>query len=103
MISKQRSQLTIHQPRIPKPQIPLGNKVLQLFLILLALITSVGSYHSRHKATDDLRLLAIMLSRFKMTSLEISQALLRLDDKLSIDDLKAISKQLPSPEEVRYY
>lgn len=41
-----------------------------------------------------------MLSRFKMTSLEISQALLRLDDKLSIDDLKAISKQLPSPEEV---
>ncbi|KAG2105124.1 uncharacterized protein F5147DRAFT_245959 [Suillus discolor] len=41
-----------------------------------------------------------MLSRFKMTPLEISQALLRLDDKLSIDDLKAISKQLPSPEEV---
>lgn len=41
-----------------------------------------------------------MLSRFKMTSFEISQALLRLNDKLSIDDLKAISKQLPSPEEV---
>lgn len=44
--------------------------------------------------------IAIMLSRFKMTPLEISQALLSLDDKLSTDDLKAISKQLPSPEEV---
>jgi hypothetical protein len=44
-----------------------------------------------------------MLSRFKMTPLEISQALLSFDNKLSTDDLKAISKQLPSPEEVRYY
>jgi len=42
-----------------------------------------------------------MLSRFKITPLEICQALLSLDDKISIDDLKAISKQLPSPEEVR--
>jgi hypothetical protein len=44
--------------------------------------------------------IAIMLSRFKMTPLEISQALLSFDNKLSTDDLKAISKQLPSPEEV---
>lgn len=43
-----------------------------------------------------------MLSRFKMTPPEIRQALLSLDDKMSIDDLKAISKQLPSPEEVRH-
>ncbi|OJA17689.1 hypothetical protein AZE42_11865 [Rhizopogon vesiculosus] len=44
--------------------------------------------------------IAIMLSRFKITPLEIRQALLSLDDKMSIDDLKAISKQLPSPEEI---
>jgi diaphanous 1 len=60
-------------------------------------------HRNRHKAIDKLRFLAIMLSRFKMTPLEISQALLSFDDKLSIDDLKAISKQLPSPEEVRYH
>jgi len=43
-----------------------------------------------------------MLSRFKISPLEIRQALLSLDDKMSIDDLKAINKQLPSPEEVRW-
>ena len=43
-----------------------------------------------------------MLSRFKISPLEIRQALLSLNDKMSIDDLKAINKQLPSPEEVRW-
>jgi len=42
-----------------------------------------------------------MLSRFKITALQIRHALLSFDDQLSIDDLKAISKQLPSQEEVR--
>jgi hypothetical protein len=42
-----------------------------------------------------------MLSRIKMGFPEIRQALLDIDDhRLSIDDLKAISKQLPTPEEV---
>lgn len=45
---------------------------------------------------------AIMLSRFKIGYSAIRQALLDLDDSaLSIDDLKAISKQLPTTEEVR--
>lgn len=47
-------------------------------------------------------LLAIMLSRIKMNYAEIRKALLSVDDTvLSVDDLKAISKQLPTPEEVR--
>lgn len=42
-----------------------------------------------------------MLSRIKMGLPEIRRALLELDDiKLSIDDLRAISKQLPTTEEV---
>lgn len=41
-----------------------------------------------------------MLSRIKMNFPEIRKALLDLnDDKLSFDDLKAISKQLPTAEE----
>lgn len=45
---------------------------------------------------------AIMLSHFKIGFSAIRQALLDLDDAtLSIDDLKAISKQLPTTEEVR--
>lgn len=44
--------------------------------------------------------IAIMLSRIKMNFPEIRKALLDLnDDKLSFDDLKAISKQLPTAEE----
>lgn len=45
---------------------------------------------------------AIMLSRFKIGYSAIRQALLDLDDSvLDIDDLKAISKQLPTADEVR--
>lgn len=45
---------------------------------------------------------AIMLSRFKIGYSAIRQALLDLNDSiLSIDELKAISKQLPTAEEVR--
>ena len=44
---------------------------------------------------------AIMLSRIKMDNIEIRRCMLEVDDeKLSIDDLKAIGKQLPSSEEV---
>ncbi|KAH7922962.1 FH2-domain-containing protein [Leucogyrophana mollusca] len=45
--------------------------------------------------------IAIMLSRFKFGFSDIRQALLDLDDsRLTVDDLKAISKQLPTPEEI---
>ncbi|KAF9232167.1 hypothetical protein BU15DRAFT_55302 [Melanogaster broomeanus] len=45
--------------------------------------------------------IAIMLSRFKSRYPAIRQALLDLDDSiLSIDDLRAISKQLPTTEEM---
>ena len=45
---------------------------------------------------------AIMLSRFKIGYSAIRQALLDLDDSIfSVDELKAISKQLPTTEEVR--
>jgi hypothetical protein len=44
---------------------------------------------------------AIMLSRIKLGYPQIRKALLNIDDsKLSVDDLKAISKQLPTLEEV---
>ncbi|THH10298.1 hypothetical protein EW146_g8409 [Bondarzewia mesenterica] len=44
---------------------------------------------------------AIMLSRIKMGLPEIRDALLSVDDdKLSVDDLRAIGKQLPTSEEV---
>ena len=47
--------------------------------------------------------LAIMLSRIKMDYSQIRRCLLEVDDtKLSIDDLRAISKQLPTPEEVSH-
>ena len=43
-----------------------------------------------------------MLSRIKLPLPEIRRALLELDDDLlSVDDLKAIGKQLPTTEEVR--
>ncbi|KAG6832180.1 hypothetical protein H0H92_004911 [Tricholoma furcatifolium] len=42
-----------------------------------------------------------MLSRIKLSYPEIRRALLDLnDDKLSVDDLKSISRQLPTPEEI---
>ena len=45
-----------------------------------------------------------MLSRIKMEYPEIRRAVLEIDDeKLSIDDLKAISKQLPTSEEVHSF
>lgn len=45
-----------------------------------------------------------MLSRIKYTLPDIRQALLEInDEKLSIDDLKIIGKNLPTSEEVRYY
>ncbi|PVF96346.1 FH2-domain-containing protein [Serendipita vermifera] len=45
--------------------------------------------------------IAIMLSRIKLSNGEIRQSLLEIDDsKLSTDDLKAISKQLPTQEEL---
>lgn len=42
-----------------------------------------------------------MLSRIKLDLEEIRRALLNVDDgKLTPDDLRAISRQLPTPEEV---
>lgn len=44
---------------------------------------------------------AIMLTRIKIGPAEIRRALLELDDqRLSVDDLRAISRQLPTSEEV---
>jgi hypothetical protein len=43
---------------------------------------------------------AIMLARIKLSFPDIRRALLAVDDeKLSVDDIKAISKQLPTAEE----
>jgi diaphanous 1 len=45
--------------------------------------------------------IAIMLSRIKLTFPEIKKCILELnDEKLSVDDLRAISKHLPTGEEV---
>lgn len=42
-----------------------------------------------------------MLSRIKLNLEEIRRALLFVDDnKLTLDELRAISRQLPTPEEV---
>lgn len=42
-----------------------------------------------------------MLSRIKLGLPDIRKALLDIDDeKLPVDDLKAIGRQLPTPEEV---
>jgi diaphanous 1 len=44
---------------------------------------------------------AIMLTRMKLHQSDIRKALLEVDDnRLSTDDLKAISKQLPSQDEI---
>jgi hypothetical protein len=44
-----------------------------------------------------------MLSRIKLSLPEIKKALLDIDDeKLGIDDLKALCKHVPTQEEVRY-
>ena len=44
----------------------------------------------------------IMLSRIRLSLPDIRQALLTIDDTLlSVDDLKAIAKHVPSSEEVR--
>jgi diaphanous 1 len=43
-----------------------------------------------------------MLSRIKLDLVDIGKALLEVDDaKLSVDDLRSISKHLPTTEEVR--
>ena len=44
-----------------------------------------------------------MLSRIKLDLPGIRRALLGMSDVLSVDDLKAISKQLPTAEEVLSY
>lgn len=42
-----------------------------------------------------------MLSRIKLDYPQIRRTILEIDDaKLSVDDLKAIAKQLPTPDEV---
>lgn len=42
-----------------------------------------------------------MLARIRMDNEDIKKAILEVDDtKLSIDDIKSISKQLPTSEEV---
>jgi diaphanous 1 len=42
-----------------------------------------------------------MLSRIKLDLSDLRNALLDIDDnKLPVDDLKAIARQLPTPEEV---
>lgn len=44
-----------------------------------------------------------MLARIKLSFPEIRKSLLNIDDRnLSIDDLKTISKQLPTTEEVSH-
>lgn len=44
----------------------------------------------------------IMLSRIRLSLPDIRQALLTIDDTLlSVDDLKAIAKHVPSSEEVK--
>lgn len=43
----------------------------------------------------------IMLSRIKLTFPDITKCILEInDEKLSVEDLRAISKQLPTIEEV---
>lgn len=45
-----------------------------------------------------------MLTRIKTTLPEIKHALLAVDDEaLSIDNLKAIARAVPSPEEVLFF
>jgi len=47
---------------------------------------------------------AIMLSRIKKNNSQIRMSLLEINDEhLSIDDLKAIGKHLPTPEEVGHF
>jgi hypothetical protein len=42
-----------------------------------------------------------MLSRIKLTPVDIRKALLEIDDEaLSVDDLKAMGRQMPTAEEV---
>lgn len=48
-------------------------------------------------------LIAIMLSRIKLSFPEIRTALLRVDDsKLTLDELKIIARHLPTTDEVRH-
>jgi hypothetical protein len=42
-----------------------------------------------------------MLSRIKLTPVDIRKALLKIDDDaLSVDDLKAMERQMPTAEEI---
>ena len=52
--------------------------------------------------TDDM-IQAIMLAKFKLSLPEIRKALLEINDAVfTMDDLKIISKQLPTVEEVSH-
>jgi diaphanous 1 len=59
----------------------------------------------RRPANHDLSAIsAIMLSRIKKPNSQIRMSLLEInDEQLSIDDLKAIGKHLPTPEEVGHF
>jgi len=76
-------------------------------LLDISRANNIGKYNfsSQKKSPNYLCFaLAIMLSRIKLSYPEIRKALLDIDDqRLSIDDLIAISKQLPTSEEVREY
>lgn len=62
---------------------------------------NIGEYVFLQLAWCLINGLGIMLSRIKYSLPDIRQALLEInDEKLSIDDLKIIGKNLPSPEEV---
>lgn len=51
-----------------------------------------------------MNVVAIMLRRIKLSLPEIKHALLTLDDSmLTSDDLRAISRQIPTPDEVRCF
>lgn len=61
---------------------------------------SVSSFSSTHRTSLNPGK-AIMLARIKMDLPSIRNSLLEIDDlKLSTDDLKAISRQLPTAEEI---
>ena len=63
--------------------------------------TSVEKTFLSLQYSPDEPFLAIVLSRIKLNLEEIRRALLDVDDsKLAPDDLRAISRQLPTPEEV---
>ena len=66
----------------------------------ITLVNVASNYNCVYAET--IFITAIMLSRIKLGYPEIRRSLLDIDDQaLSIDDLIAISKQLPTSDEVR--